>query len=651
MATPMHSRLLSMDNPAIEQIARLGDTQTGEKGGPGMIQLQQAEIVARLNWVNKFAKKYSEAELKEAVDARINGTQPTSDKAKQAYKELDIFFDDFHKYARTAFKEGGSKDPNGGIGYIKHYWPMLWDAEKVMKGREEFLKMIAQPKYASFLDDLKVTPTELWENISGYVTRGDTFQGVMGLKNEPVNSYSQERSLGFLDPEDRKPFMDDNALLTMVNYVPMMVRQAEYVRAYGKAGVKLESMLEEAEDTYGATPDQLARTRDYVASLLGNREIGMSRELKDLYGAATVYQNYRLLPFNLFSSLVDPLGIAVRSNNIGDAFETFVYSTRNLFRDLKKDRPEASKDFWEKLAEDWGYIEDAGTMSNLRHMVETTELHGFSKKMNDALFKWNLLNGWTRSTKIMAVKAAQRFFLRSAEGEDALSKRNLEELGLMKSDIVSDGAGGIALTVEALEAQGVSKDQAIQIEKRLHDATTKFVNQAILNPNAGDLPNWASNPYLAPIFHLKQFMFTFQNVILKRIIGEMEQGNFKPLWVSGIYIPGMIGADFLRGMISNMGEQPPWQKDWGVYDYVGNGVSRSGLTGVGQMFLNMKDDVMHGGRGYESAVGPTIEQIMKGTQAVVAGDTRLYNFIIKAIPLNQLADQWLLHAPTGGKNG
>jgi hypothetical protein len=439
--------------------------------------------------------------------------------------------------------------------------------------------------------------------------------------------------------------------MTMVQYVPMMVRQAEYVRVYGKSGSKLTKMLEEAEVKYGATPDQLARTQDFVDGLLGNKEIGMSRELKDLYGGMIVYQNYRLLPFNLFTSLVDPLGVAVRSGSLADALETFTYSMRNLFRDLKDNRPEASKDYWEKLAEDWGYIEDAGTMSNLRHMVETTELHGFSKKMNDALFKWNLLNGWTRSTKIMAVKAAQRFFLRSAEGTDALSKRNLEELGLKKSDIVSDGAGGIASTKEELIAQGVSEDQAAAIEKRLHDATTNFVNQAILNPTAADLPNWGSNPYLAPIFHLKQFMFTFQNVILKRIISEMGQGNFKPLWISGIYIPGMIGADMLRGMISNMGEQPPWQKDWGVYDYVINGVERSGLTGVGQMFLSMKDDVMHGGRGYESAVGPTIEQLMKGLQAVSAGDTRLWNYTVKSMPLNPIYDQWLLHAPNGAKNG
>jgi hypothetical protein len=633
LATPTYDRLIATNIPSLAEFAKLGHTKTGEKGSVGMVQRLQNEVTARLNWLNKFTKKYTPEDFNAAVEARLAGKAPKSGKVLQAYNDLHTFFEDFHKYMTDA------KVP---LGHRKNYWPMLWDAEAVMKNRDAFLKMLAKPEYKEYMDKLMVTPTELWENISGYVTRGESFQGVMGKSGEPVNAYSRERSLSFITAEDRKPFMSGDYLQTMHNYVTNMVRQAEFVRAYGPGGLKSDALLDEAEHKYGATKAQLALAKDYLDALLGNKEIGMSRELKDIYGAGIVYQNYRLLPFNLFSSLVDPLGIAVRSGRIGDALEAFTYSLKNIFRDLKTEVPDMEKDKWQRLAEDWGYIEDAGTMSNLRHMAETTELHGFSKKMNDMLFKYNLLNGWTRSTKIMAVKAGERFMLASAQGKDALSKRQLDELGLKKSDILPNGNGGVALRKEELMAKGMTEDQAIATEQKLRDAMTKFVNQAILNPTAADFPNWGSNPYLAPVFHLKQFMFTFQTTILSRIIQEAGEGNYKPLWISGIYIPGMIGADLLRNMVSNFGDTPPWQKDWGATDYVINGVSRSGLTGVGQMFLSMQDDVAHGGQGYESLIGPTAEQIKKGLRAAQKGDMTLWNFIVKSMPLNPIYDQWIL---------
>jgi hypothetical protein len=121
----------------------------------------------------------------------------------------------------------------------------------------------------------------------------------------------------------------------------------------------------------------------------------------------------------------------------------------------------------------------------------------------------------------------------------------------------------------------------------------------------------------------------------------MSQGNYKPLWTSTIFIPGMIGADMLRGFVSNMGEEPPWQKNWTAGDYLVNGVERSGLLGTGALFIGMKDDMMHGGQGYESLAGPSVEQFKKGAK-VALGQGDAGNFVVKAMPLNPIYDQWLL---------
>jgi predicted NAD-dependent protein-ADP-ribosyltransferase YbiA (DUF1768 family) len=635
VAGSTYERMLNTENPAIIEIAKLGYTKTGEGGNVGMVHKWMNAQTEWVNRLDKAMKKYDVKVLKAAADAKQLGKVPTDPEALAAYNEMTKFFSAMHQYVTKA----GTK-----IGFQADYYPMVWDAEKVLKEKNKFLAMVRKPEYAEEMEKLKVTPNELWENISGYITRGESFQGVVNERTgEPINEYAQERSLTFLSREDRHQFMQEDPIHTLLHYTKQMVRQAEYVRAYGVRGAKLVDLKREAVNTYGATKDQIALVDDYVDGLLGNKEIGMSRELKDLYGAMVVYQNFRLLPFNLFSSLVDPLGIAIRSNDIGDALETFGYSVKNIFRDLK-DRKDTDKDQWEKLAEDWGIIEDAGVLTNLHHMYESVELRGFSKRMNEALFKYNLLNGWTRNTKIMAVKAAQRFFYRASTDSFGAeqSARYLQELGLSKSDIIADANGKLALTKDAMIAQGVSPDQAGKIERKLIDATTKFVNQSILNPTSADLPNWGSNPYFAPVFHLKQFMFTFQSTILHRIEHEAENGNYKPMWLSTIFIPGMIAADLMRGFVSNFGDEPPWQKNWGASDYLLHGVDRSGLLGVGGLLTGMKDDMMHGGQGYETLSGPSVEQLKKGVMALQGGDAKLWNFTVKSMPLNPIYDQWLL---------
>lgn len=642
IATNNYDRLMQTGNPALQRLAQAGYVKTGEDRNNGMVQRWFQQQALWLNKLDKAMKGFSPEAVKEAMEARIHERQPKGAEVKQAYDAMEKYFDEMHEY----FKQVDPDNVNL-IGWEKHYFPNMWDPEKVMKDRDGFLAMVNKPEYAEYLEELKVTPSELWEHISGYLIRGESFQNVVNERtNEPINEYAQKRSLSFMTPEDRRPFLQDDPIHVMLHYTKQMVRHAEFMRAYGVGGGELQTMLDEAENKYGATKDQLELAQDYIDGLLGNKEVGMSRELKDVYGAITTYQSFRLLPFSLFSSLVDPLGIAVRSNNMTDALETFTYSLKNIFRDLRK-RDDLGKDYWERLAEDWGIIEDAQVLANIHNMYESIELRGFTKRLNEGLFKYNLLNGWVRSTKIMAVKASHRFILRA--GQDQLgddSTRYLEELGLKKSDVVATPSGGLAVTKDELMAQGVSEEQAVEIEKRLQAATTKFVNQAVLNPTAADLPNWGSNPYFAPIFHLKQFMFTFQNVILARIAHEMSQGNYKPLWISTIFVPGMIAADALRGFVSNMGEEPPWQKDWTAGDYLVNGVERSGLLGTGALLTSMKDDMMHGGQGYESLSGPTIEQLKKGTK-VALGQGDAGNFIVKSMPLNPIYDQWLLSS--GGK--
>jgi hypothetical protein len=632
MATSSYERVKAFDNPALQRIIDAGYTKPGTEGEEwGYVHAQRSAQNRWTHALDKALRDFSPETIKAAAEHRIMGTTPANEAEQKAWNAINKFFADMHKYATV---DRGVKMGE----FEKDYFPLHWSADKVLENKVAFLNMLKKPEYEEYMADLMVTPNELWTSISSEVTRGEEFQDIISAATkEPTNQFAKKRTLGFITAEDRRPFMNDDHIATMLSYVEQTTRQAEFVHAYGNKGEKYHAWMKEAKQKYGATEQQLALAKDYVDGLLGDKGIGMPRAQKDLYGAMIVYQNFRLLPLNLFSSLVDPLGIAVRGNDLKAAGETFLYNLRHIFRGLKDTKGMDSKDKYEKLALDWGIIEDSGTMSNLRGMYDTLDIRGTSRKLQDALFKYNLLNGWERNTKIMATKAAERFMVRAKEDFfEGDNERYLKELGIAKSDLVVKPDGSLALSKEDLVAQGVSEDQAEKIEERLRMATTKFVNQAVLNPTAADFPNWGSNPYFAPVFHLKQYMFTFQSTILKRVVDEAKMGNYKPVWYASIYIPGMIGADMIRGFVQNMGEEPPWKKNWTAADYVYNGIDRSGLTGTGALITGIKEDMLHGGTGFESAMGPQLEQMKKGVVAMESGNAAKVNWLVRAVPLQPL---------------
>jgi hypothetical protein len=628
-----YDRIIAKGNPILSQIADAVYSPTGADGNQGgMLQRQRMEFKKWANTADNIFQGMSEEDLAALHKAKILSQRPTDPALAEKYDQVTELYSDLYEYQAAAGVV---------LGFKGTYYPMPWDPEKVSKDKDAFLTMLS--KYAQNFETMKVTPLEVWQNITSYIDRGDELNNVMGKNNEPSSDSTRERYLDFISPQDRLAFMGEDPKSTAAHYVKQAVRQAEFVRSFGMNGNKLNDMKYEAKQTYGATDSDLELLQDFMDGALGNKEVGMSRELKDVYGALNVYQNYRLLPFSLFSSLVDPMGVAIRSNDIGAAWETFSYSMKNLFKEWKKDY---TRDQWEQIAEDMGILENHGTTLNAHNLYDGITLRGKTKELNDALFKYNLLNGWIRNNTIMAVKVGQKFMHRAATGffGQEQSARYLNELGLEASDVVMDEARGrILLTAEELTVSGMDPDKAKAVEQKLRNATDKFVRQALLNPSSAELPNWMSNPYLMPLAHLKQFVFAFNATIIKRVANEVDNGNYRPVLYAAAYVPAMIAADFLKDMVNGFGEEPPLKKDWGVVDYTWNGVQRSGFTGTGQFFLDAKEDVAHGGQGVESWMGPSLEQGRKFIQAASSEDDgKMWEWMVKSMPANAVYDNALL---------
>jgi hypothetical protein len=244
----------------------------------------------------------------------------------------------------------------------------------------------------------------------------------------------------------------------------------------------------------------------------------------------------------------------------------------------------------------------------------------------------------------MATKAADKFLLRASEGffGDETSARYLEEVGLTGNEVVySESLQRNLVTEQEFLDAGFTEEESAAHAKKMREAMGTIVRQALISPSSAEMPAWMSNPYLAPIAHLKSFVFGFTKTIIDRLIHEARHGNSKPLIYAAAYVPGMIAADFTKDMVSNMGDEPAYKKELGMVDYLEQGVYRSGLTGVGQFFTDAGNDMSRGGYGIESFLGPTFEQGRDWTKAISSGsEERLWSETVDAMPVNAVFDQW-----------
>jgi hypothetical protein len=166
------------------------------------------------------------------------------------------------------------------------------------------------------------------------------------------------------------------------------------------------------------------------------------------------------------------------------------------------------------------------------------------------------------------------------------------------------------------------------------------VDESILRPNAAQRPIWASDPNYALIFHLKSFMFSFHDRILRRAWRESEMGNIAPLLLLSAFIPAMLFADILRDMIRFGLDGNPRKAHWGLEDHLWSATQRSGLNGIGQLLIDAKEDVQFGGLGYESFVGPTADGITDLGGLFSEDDEAQWSAATRNLPGNAAWKHW-----------
>jgi hypothetical protein len=620
-------RLRNTGVPALKDLADIIDRDSTTEGGDqGFIQASRIKATKMRTEFGELLHGLSDEQAHDTMEA-LQGNRPAaSPEAQLAVRNIKQFLAESHKYMTQAGVKLGNLGPN--------YFPRVWDTHYISKNQQAFRDML-EPYIRS--GAMKGSADSL---ISRLTSHGGAELGIDSREtNQPGMQHAKERLLSFITPADAAQFLEKNLFTTMSSYINQAARKAEWTRRLGNG--KLEQLLADAK-SQGASKEHLNLAEDFMKGVDGTLGDDMNPTARRMVGNMLVYQNVRLLPMAAFSMLIDPMGLVVRGGTVNDAWGAFKRGMKGVTQTFSKEGS-AAADQGTKWAELVGAVDSSMMGSVMGDVFSQGMVGGTAQKINNAYFKYNLVEGLNRSFRVGAVEAAVRFLGRHAEGLEGLgdsthSKRWMRELGLRKGDIVKVG-DHIALT----EADGLTPDQVT----RVHAAINQWVDGAVLRPDAANKPIWMNDPHYALIAHLKQFVFAFQKVILGRVMHEVRHGNYAPMAAMASYVPIMIAADTAKGLIQGGGDTPEWKKGWDLSDYIGYGIQRAGLLGVGQFGLDVATDIHHGGIGVGALTGPTIEQLVDGLQTL-SGRKPVGSTVMDALPANALYKESIGGGSDGG---
>ena len=618
IATAGDARLRDTDNPALIKIADLVLRQghgSGVNADAGYIPASREKRSQVMNGLADQLRGVSEAHLSEALEQLQSGVKAPSPEAQRAAATVRKTLDKMFDYL------GAKGVAINDLGYGKDYFPRVWDVDYLTAHQDEFRTMMQK-----YVDNGTFKGSA--DAVIQKILRGN---GSEITVETPGMQSSKERVLSFIEGPDFAPFGEKNLWRTMDAYVTQAARRGEWAERFGDRSEKLGDLLDEAKTKHGATAEEIAVAQKYMTGINGTLGDNINPKLRRAMGNMMVYQNIRLLPLAIFSSIIDPVGIVVRGGSIGDALTTMKRGMAEIPRNFQK-AENRGRDEAYKLAEDLGTIDNAMLMHTLGSAYSQGMVGNVGRKINDTFFRFNLMEQFNTSMRVGATEAAVKFMGKHADGSFSKhSERWLGELGFKPGEMKLDAEGRPLVRFDDFKAAGMSDAAAQAASLKMAGAVNAWVDGAILRPNAAHKPIWANDPHFALMAHLKQFVYSFQHTIIDRVVNELEHGNFTPGVALASYVPIMIAADLAKGMIQGGGQQPDWKEGWTAGDYVWSGVQRAGLLGTGQF---MSDAVSHKG-GLGSLLGPTVEQLSEATQ-VVGGRSQFAPFAYKALPANAL---------------
>lgn len=396
-------------------------------------------------------------------------------------------------------------------------------------------------------------------------------------------------------------------------YIKQTTKASELARSF--EGTSLKELLAAGDSS--ASPYEREMVRTYVDAALGTSSMTLNPEMRKLFGAVITGLNVSLLPFAVFSQMLEPLQLAFRKNDLSSSIDTAFRGLSDLPRSFKSVDSSTDKDQWEQMARTLGTVTDAASVSMMSDIMNEIPVRGKLDKINQMFFRYNGMEQWSRSMHVAATKNAIEFLIEHGKNPNDNTPRLLKELGVTAADI------------------DINEDGSLNVENpKMRSAVLKFVNESMAHPNAGTNTIWMNDPRFALVAHLKRFTFGFSYYINNRMVSDLRDGRYKSLLPMAFAVPWMIAMDGFKNAVTPA--DGDYKNDWGVSEYVAQGIDRSGMLGRYGVPADMAKNMMAGGSAIE-AISPAAEVTGKIARGI-AQDRGLEVFLNKVVPGHQIWD-------------
>jgi hypothetical protein len=648
LLTGATDRLRNTNIPALTELADKFHREPGREQGSELpfLQRRAQEVGKHLNQLQAMLEKTTAEERRTTLKNMQSMKPPVS----TLEKKLASYLEDMHTYMRQKGVRQWNADKKQweDIGYVKNYFPRYWDKEAIRGNEGDFLALL-EPYIGK--NQARSTFNAL-VNGDGSLELAEN-EHTLGFT--PWNPSVLDRKFTFIDAsnaEEFAKFQSGDLTDILTSYTQRAVHRAEYAKDFGNDGEKIAQAFKKALEQ-GASEKELALANKAVMALEGTLGNEFNPRLKEVMSGIITIENLVLLPLSLFSNFVDPLGIALRSGDMKEAGRAFLYGMKGLIDQIRRADPDADTE----MAKTLGLIDDQNMLEAMGQVYNSMHMSRALKKINSKFFRYNGMERWNQSMRVAAMVAAQRFIRKQVENLDkapydpaaenvrsfknltelaavegvsdakTTAERYLKELGITKNDVLYSKNGGILLTKSEIMATGASESTAAAIEKRIQAAVFKWVDGAVLRPNAAHRPIWGSDPAYQLIFHLKQFTFSFQNVILRRMDTEMQHENGLPAIILMSYVPFMFASDLIKGTLTGS-----ITASTSLYDVATASIARSGILGTQAFSSDVLGDASRGQVPGTSFLGPAFGHVMTLLKGLT-GHASLDQVMDRSMPL------------------
>lgn len=603
------------DSPTIKKIADMLFAPA-DMGRGGAVQRTYHEAVEQrtVSNLNKLADVLKDFRDKPDVLNQIRqlvqnpGNIRPGTKIHDAATAVRKLLDDEFKYLNAS---GVKIESN-----IAGYFPRIVNAEAVLRNPSAFVEAASKQYLKDRIAKNKTEADTLAQAWLASIELGhagakkDGTDFVM-LGGTPNSDFRKERVFGnSLERDKNNPlakFYMQDPIDALTLHFQRTARRAEWARRFGDdlSGWKdlKESIIKEGNVA------SLRQVVDAIAVATGTQRAYQTDAARTAIGALRTLGAISLLPRATITSLSEVAMPAIRSGNLGRVLGDIVNTTRSLAGGMKAER---------EIAADLGLISNAIGDSVLGRRYFALEPG--SKVQQDIInryFRRTGLEQLTNSQRVVAVAAGQTFLRRLAKdvaGDGARSRSStafLRELGIQDAKGFSDWLGKINDGMPSLG--DIRADEGFSGQYRT--ALQRFNQQASLNPNNSTRPRWASHPLGSLAFMLQSYAYAFQKQVLNRAAGGAVLDALNPKSDYGL-------ADRATMLAPAMGLSLLFAIQWGLQDprdaVFGDPtakpktpedkfmqvLSRSGLTGIADPWINMATGARYGRDAATALAGP-----------------------------------------------